>query len=184
MAEYVNVSKKLKLSPPWVTYWKKLEALFNDDPDITVGQLYDMEDRKEIWIYVTNEKKYRALVDLLPTYPNFGNVKVKNVISFSGAKPDVFQDLKDLFADNPRVQEIKEVTDFAKVPHLFINFKPEVIQFANDDTSDYYGLYSGLTADIAKEVFDMEYNGAHFSTAPVEEPEVNENIGKPLGEWP
>lgn len=174
----------LKLSPPWVTYWKKLEALFDGDPDITVGQLYDLEDRKEIWIHVTDEKKYRALVDLLPTYPNFGNVKVKNVIKFNGAKSDVFEDLKDLFADNPRVQEIKEVVDFAQTPHLFINFKPEVIQFANDDTSDYYGLYSGLIADIAKEVFDMPYSGAHFSTAPIERASTGENVNKPLGEWP
>ena len=176
----------LKLSPPWVTYWKKLEALFNGDPDITVGQLYDLEDRKEIWIHVADEKKYRALIELLPTYPDFGNVKVKNVISFSGPKPsvDVFQDLKDLFADNPRVQEIKDVTDFTRTPHLFINFKPEVVQFENDDTSNYCGLYSGLAADIAKEVFDMPYDGVHFSTAPIESPSENENVNKPLGEWP
>ena len=127
---------RIKLSPPWVTYWKKLEALFNADPDIEVGQLYDTEDRKEIWIYVSDEKKYRALVNLLPTYPDFGNVKLKNVIKFKGGpEQDTFQDLKDLFADNGNVQELKEAVDFAGTPHLFINFKPEVIQFRNDDTS-------------------------------------------------
>lgn len=170
---------RIKLSPPWVTYWKKLEALFNADPDIEVGQLYDAEDRKEIWIYVSDEKKYRALVNLLPTYPDFGNVKLKNVIKFKGGpEQDTFQDLKDLFADNKNVQELKEAVDFAGTPHLFINFKPEVIQFRNDDTSDYYGLYTGLAEDIAREIFDMPYNGAHFSTAPAE------NVNMPLGEWP
>lgn len=170
---------RIKLSPPWVTYWKKLEALFNADPDIEVGQLYDTEDRKEIWIYVSDEKKYRALVNLLPTYPDFGNVKLKNVIKFKGGvEQDTFQDLKDLFADNGNVQELKEAVDFAGTPHLFINFKPEVIQFRNDDISDYYGLYTGLAADIAREIFDMPYNGAHFSTAPAE------NVNTPLGEWP
>lgn len=173
-----------KLSPPWVTYWKKLEALFNGDPDIEVGQLYDMEDRKEIWIYVSSEKKYRALNNLLPTYPNFGNVKVKNVLKFQGTEHNDFQDLKDLFEGNPRVKDITEAVDFTQTHHLFINFKPEVIQFKNDDVSDYYGLYSGLTADIAKEVFDMDYNGAHFSTAPASENFPDAGLSTPLGEWP
>ena len=108
------VKNGFKLSPPWVTYWKQLEALFAGDPEIEVGQLYDLEDgRKEIWIYVTSEKKYRALSNLLPTYPNFGNVKVKNVLKFKGAEPhNDFEDLKDLFGDNPRVAEIKECVDF------------------------------------------------------------------------
>ena len=180
MAEIVK--KNFKLSPPWTTYWRQLEALFNEDPDIEVGQLYDTDDKKEIWIYVSNEKKFRALNNLLPKYHTFGNVKVKNVIKLKGAADhDDFQDLKDLFEGNPRVAEIKEAVDFAGVPHLFINFNPEVIQFPNDDTSDYYGLYTGLTEDIAREVFEMEYNGAHFSTAPIRK---EENVNKPLGEWP
>lgn len=176
------MANEFKLSPPWTTYWRQLEALFNGDPDIEVGQLYDSGDKKEIWIYVSDEKKFRALNNLLPTYHTFGNVKVKNVLKLKGA-PDVdsFQDLKDLFANNPRVAEIKEATDFANVKHLFINFKPEVIQFPNDDTSDYYGLYSGLLEDIARDVFEMEFNAAHFSTYPVD---ANENVNKPLGEWP
>jgi hypothetical protein len=180
MAE--TVKKNFKLSPPWITYWRQLEALFNEDPDIEVGQLYDTDDKKEIWIYVSNEKKFRALNNLLPKYHTFGNVKVKNVIKLKGAADhDDFQDLKDLFEGNPRVAEIKEAVDFAGVPHIFINFNPEVIQFPNDDTSDYYGLYTGLTEDIAREVFEMEYNGAHFSTAPIRK---EENVNKPLGEWP
>ena len=175
-------STEFKLSPPWVTYWRQLEALFNEDPDIKIGQLYNSDDKKEIWIYVSNEKKFRALSNLLPKYHTFGNVKVKNVLKFEGApEEDVFQDLKDLFEGNQRVQEIKEATDFANVKHLFINFKPEVIQFPNDDTSDYYGLYSGLLEDIAREVFEMEYNAAHFSTFPLN---VNDSTNKPLGEWP
>ena len=180
MAE--TVKKNFKLSPPWTTYWRQLEALFNEDPDIEVGQLYDTDDKKEIWIYVSDEKKFRALNNLLPKYHSFGNVKVKNVIKLKGAADhDDFQDLKDLFADNPRVAEIKEAVDFAGVPHIFINFNPEVIQFPNDDTSDYYGLYTGLAEDIAREVFEMDYNGAHFSTAPIRK---EENVNKPLGEWP
>lgn len=183
MAVFAGNEKQFKLSPPWTTYWRELEALFNGDPDIEVGQLYDSGENKEIWIYISNEKKFRALSNLLPKYHSFGNVKVKNVLKLKGApEADPFQDLKDLFEGNPRVQEIKEAVDFANVPHLFINFKPEVVQFPNDDTSDYYGLYSGLTEDIAKDVFEMEFNGAHFSTAPIEG--TTENVNKPLGEWP
>lgn len=174
--------KNLKLSPPWYTYQRELEALFAGDPEIEVGQLYELEDRIELWIYAHNEKKYRALLNLLPTYPDFGNVKVKNVIKFKDEKAqDIYQDIKDLFEGNPNVSEIKEITDFASAKHMFVEFKPEVIQFYNDDTSNPYGNWNGLAQDIAKDVLDTA-GGIHFTTA-AKDPD-SKTLAKPLGEWP
>ena len=174
----------LKLSPPWYTYQRELAALFEGDTDIEIGQIYELEDHIELWIIVHNEKKYRALLNLLPTYPDFGNVKVKNVIKFKDEKAqDVYADVKDLFEGNPNVSEIKEITDFAAAKHLFVEFKPEVIQFYNDDTSSPYGFWNGLAQDIALDVFDDISGGVHFTTA-AKDLGPAEALGKPLGEWP
>ena len=97
-----------KLSPPWTTYWRQLEALFNGDPDIEIGQLYDTDDKKEIWIYVSNEKKFRALNNLLPKYHTFGNVKVKNVLKLKGIEA-----LKDV--SDGRATKIYMPSDIANV---------------------------------------------------------------------
>ena len=186
MAVFADVESKMKLSPPWITYQRKLEALFEKDKDIEVGQIYETEDGYDLWIYVHTEKKHEALKHLLPSYLDFGNVKVKITLKCNAEDEtfDVVQTVKDLFEGNERVFDIKEIKDFAQAQHLFVRFKPEVVQFFNDDTSDLNGNWSGLAQDIARDVLDIGLCGVHFTTAPVEEPKVEENVGKPLGEWP
>ena len=49
---------RLKLSPPWVLYYKKLTALFDEDKTIRI--IFD-EDNMEIKIYTYLEKKSKAL---------------------------------------------------------------------------------------------------------------------------
>ena len=55
--------------------------------------------------------------------------------------------------------------------HTYLLFKPEVIQFFDDDIYDYEGNWTGLAQDIAREVFADETRGIHFCTASVEEAE-------------
>ena len=50
----MTMSKKVKLSAPWVTFYRELEALFGEDPDVTVK--YD-EKKNVVELYVENEKK-------------------------------------------------------------------------------------------------------------------------------
>ena len=56
------------------------------------------------------------------------------------------------------------MTDFAGTHLGFVLFKPEVIQFLDDDTSDYYGNWNGLAEDIAREIFVEGYRGVNFCT--------------------
>ena len=59
------------MSPPWVLYYKKLNALFDEDNDILV--IYD-EDEMEVQLYCTSSNKSEALSFLLPDTVSFGSV--------------------------------------------------------------------------------------------------------------
>ena len=43
--------ERLKISPPWVTFVNKINALFSNDPDI--GIVYD-NDKRKVKLYVAN----------------------------------------------------------------------------------------------------------------------------------
>ena len=45
---------RLKISPPWITYLNELQALFGEDPEITIK--YD-NDAKQVKLYVRNAEK-------------------------------------------------------------------------------------------------------------------------------
>ena len=63
------------------------------------------------------------------------------------------------------MKDIKEVSDFTGTRHGYIRFKPEVVQFPDDNIDDFSGNWSGLAQDIAQEVFSDEMYGIHFCTA-------------------
>ena len=43
---------KIEMSPPWVTYWRELQAMFDGDPDIRLN--YN-EDDNEVKIFENGE---------------------------------------------------------------------------------------------------------------------------------
>ena len=168
LAEEKKVSQNLKLSSPWVIYHQKLAALFAEDPAIEIGQMYDSEGGNyEIWIYAHTPRKYDAVQKLLPESVVFGNVTVKHVIKLTEQpkEPNWFETVKDLFEGNGKVADMKFAEDAAKNTHMFIMFRPEVIQFFSDNTDDLNGLWNGLTQDIAREVVSASnIPGIHFNT--------------------
>ena len=64
---------QVALSPPWVTFYRKLDKLFSNDPDIKINFI---EDAPGIKLYVDNATKAAALAKLLPATKSFGNVKM------------------------------------------------------------------------------------------------------------
>ena len=62
---------------------------------------------------------------------------------------------------------------------IYVVFKNCVVQFFNDNLSDLHGNISTLYEDIAADVFeDADIPGVFFCT------DIEETVGKPLGEWP
>lgn len=178
---------KLRLEAPWYTFQKKMKALFALDPKIEVGDIYQPDNGEADYAFdieVKDHEKFIALDRALPSVKVYGNVTLRiNLFDEENSLKDPAIDLyKTIFDGNPIVKNIKELVDLAGVSHSYVRFKPEVIQFFDDDLTDYNGNWSGLAQDIAKEVFENASWQINFCTADIHE--TGDYVEKPLGEWP
>ena len=164
------------IEAPWYEFQKKVNALFGQDPDIKVGEVYGPNDGSSDYAFdleVRNHKKFIALDKVFPKFRRFGGVTLAiNLFDEEngGAGEEAIELFATIFDGNPIVKDIKKSEDMTGTRHGFIRFKPEVIQFFHDDISDYNGNWSGLAQDIAREVFTDCPAGIHFCTAPADEP--------------
>ncbi len=162
---------KLNLSPPWVTYYRKLSAFFKEDSEIRIT--YD-DIEQEIKLYVDNAEKAVALEKLLPSEQVFGNVTLyvtivpANKTTFDSVKAGHFTstkmtDIVCALIDNKAVTDIKVVDGIMTNKMIFVIFKKEVVQWFSDSISDWHGLTSTLYQDLAKEIFG-NIDGVFFCT--------------------
>lgn len=172
---------RLKISPPWVTYINKLQALFDGDPAIAFNIDYD---NMTVALAGYNGEKNAALQRLLPAEKKFGNVVLKIVIDGPIANI-AFPTQKDLFdtafAGNPAyAYSVTPGDDVWFFSSTYVVFKNCVVQFFADNLNDCHGVISTLYQDIAAEIFeDTDLHGVYYNT----DIEVGK-LGKPLGEWP
>ena len=153
---------QLKLSTPWDTLARRMQAIFDGDDDVTVTPDFRGESRI-IRICVNSPAKADALDMLLPPAIQLGNVKVELPVIHGGEEPSTAQLMRTAFAGNPNVERVTEVPMRDGSAATYVEFKPEVAQFWNDDLSNPRGVTSGLLADFAKELFPTA--GALFTTA-------------------
>ena len=153
---------KISLSAPWTVYYRKIQALFEQDPEINI--LYD-EDNATIRLYVDNEEKGRALDLLLPTEVVFGNITLHIAIIFANNRVESSNKsiFETIFSGNPILKYVQEVRIPCSNTMTFIVFKKEVVQFFNDDTGDIHGLESTLYENIARDIF-KKTTGVYFCT--------------------
>ena len=169
---------RLKISPPWVTYFNMLTALFDGDPDIAVS--YD-DEKRSITLTVSNGDKGAALQKVLPSAKKFGNVAVLvNVEGPISNRAFVSNEdlMNTLFEKNPAFSFCRRIEGII-TSFTYVVFKNTVVQFFNDNLNDIYGNVSTLYQNIAEEVFaDAKLVGVVYNT------DVERKVGKPLGEWP
>lgn len=175
---------RMKISPPWVTYINKLQAMFDGDPQIA----FNVDYRKPaVTIACNNGVKNAALVLLLPSEKTFGNVTMSITVDGPIANC-IFETPTKLFTaafnGNPAFAEVVAPVEegYFYVDFCYVIFKNCVVQFFNDNLDDAHGLISTLYQDIAAEIFeDANYNldMVHYCT----DVEVGK-LGKPLGQWP
>ena len=172
---------RLKISPPWVIYMNKLQALFDGDPQIAFNIDYT---NMTVALSGYNGEKNAALQRLLPAEKKFGNVALKIVIDGPIANI-AFQTQKDLFDaafdGNPvYAYSVTPGNDVWFFSSTYVVFKNCVVQFFADNLNDCHGVISTLYQDIAAELFeDADLHGVYYNT----DIEVGK-LGKPLGEWP
>lgn len=104
---------RLKISPPWITYINKLEALFDGDPLIAFNINYNGENGPEVTLSTTDGDKAAALVKILPEVKSFGNVNLYINVDCPTMSNRAFTSKKELF----------EVVSL-EILHLLMQFAP------------------------------------------------------------
>lgn len=152
--------KELRKSPPWITTYNELDGLFGADPDIMLT--YDDEEHS-VTMLVEGNDKADAISRILPSEYDFGNVVMKvNVVPSNTDSIEAMA--RRAFSGNPAVSHIETLDDGTPVfgGRTYVVFKPDVVQFYDDDMSDYNGLRTTLYQDIARRL--MQVDGVSFCT--------------------
>ena len=83
------------------------------------------------------------------------------------------------FKNNPIYAYSVTIEGLFSNPITYVVFKNRVVQFFADNLSDPHGNISTLYQDIADEIFkEADVRGVSYCT------DIEEKVGKPLGEWP
>lgn len=163
---------EVNLQSPWVTFTEEVKELFKNDPEIK----YEYDGQYDIKLYVDNAEKAEALSKLIPPLKVFGNITVK--ITVIPPDSDDTESIGDLFEKafegNSAFSFVASQEDPAAGPvATYVVFAPEVVQFYNDDLSDYYRNKTTLYQNIARNVFgDRE---VYFCTDAIDKEESDES---------
>lgn len=167
----------LKLSSPWVIYYKELCALFGKDDDVHI--VFD-EESNTVKLYVEDEQRAAAIESLLPVEKHFGDVTLyinvypanykestaNKFVSVPSNAADIF---RMAFSRNPVLSFVREVRLLYNNPMTYVVFRNEVVQYFNDNLGDIYGQCSTLYENIARDVLETP-DGVYYCT---DKPEGN-----------
>ena len=176
---------RLKIFSPWVIFVRKLEALFDGDPQIAFNVDYGAEGGPLVVLATNNGDKATALKKILPEEKNFGGVTLHIMVDCAHESNIAFRSNVELFetafAGNPAFAYTVAPVDegYNWVPCVYVVFKNCVVQFLADNLNDCHGIISTLYQDLAEEILGDQVIGVYFNT----DVEVGK-LGMPLGEWP
>jgi len=175
---------RLKILPPWTIAVRKLEALFDGDPQIAFNTDFSGE-HPAVVLSCNNGDKVAALSCILPEEIGYGNVKL--AVAIDGVPSNrVFKTKKELFetafSGNPAfayaVAPVEEGASWFDM--VYVVFNNCVVQFFADNLNDCHGVISTLYQDIAAEMLTGPgAQGVYFNTN-VE----RAGLGVPTGQWP
>lgn len=161
--------KKMKLSPPWLTFYREVNAMFGEDPDIRVE--FD-EEENTIKMYVEGPEKADALTQILPTEKNFGGVTVYLEVIPANKEMKKIDLYKKAFEGNPIFSYAVSVGGISSNDYNFLILRHRICQFWNDNLGDINGNTSKLYEDVARDIF--EDDSILWCT------DTPENLGKPI----
>lgn len=165
----------IKLVAPWVAFYREVEALFAEDPDVRVEYVAGDGEDPQVHVYVEGSDKAEALEELLPHERNFGALTVTLTVIPANERRVTRADLfRKAFDGNPALSFIATVEGVMTNPISYVVFRNKVVQYWNDDLGDVNGNCSTLMQEIAKDVFGGA-EGIFFCT------DTPENLGTPKG---
>ena len=175
---------RLKILPPWVIVIRKLEALFDGDPQIACNCNFNGSN-PSIVLACNNGDKVAALQQILPSEIGFGNIKLK--VEIDGVPSNrAFTSKVELFdtafKGNPvyAYSVCPAEEGYQWIGTTYVVFNNCVVQFAADNLNDCHGIISTLYETIADELLTGPATKGVFYNTNVE----RAGLGKPLGEWP
>ena len=142
---------------PWINLYREYAALFGQDPEIDLAL---DEENYIIRLYAKTFTKAEALSKLLPMSYTFGNIEAKVIVVYPNGIKNTEQLFKDAFEGNPAFYDILTIED--PLPATFVIFKPEVVQYKNDNLFSYNRMRTTVFEDIAKDIFKVP--GVYFNT--------------------
>ena len=175
---------KLKILPPWTIAIRKLEALFDGDPQIAFNCDFS-GTHPCVVMSCNNGDKVAALQQILPEEIGYGNVKLKVVLdgvpsnrAFT-SKVELFD---TAFKGNPSyAYSICPVEEgYQWFDTTYVVFNNCVVQFAADNLNDCHGVISTLYETIADELLTGPATAGVFFNTNVE----RAGLGMPTGQWP
>jgi len=157
------VETNLKLSPPQYTYFNFIKHAIGHDDCLEVLEMQEtVEGDYLIQIEVQGRRKARALAAILELHKPISNFNVYIEILNNGQPVEPQEDyetMRDFIAmfktalnTNCYFESVKVGQTLAGSPLIFLIFKKDVIQFFNDDLSDFYNNYNGVVAHVFREI--------------------------------
>ncbi|WP_336787264.1 hypothetical protein [Paenibacillus sp. MMO-177] len=168
---------RISLSPPEFTYFNEIKYSVGKDPLVKVGQLEDHGDGQfGIKLFVKGIKKAKALATLIASDKIIGEISIHVKVISSGktispiARTLTAKEIAGLYRIAFRTNRIFQFVALRSIlGHTFVYpvFRIKVVQFYNDDLSDFYGNYNNVAAFVFRNVLLSEIGGVHiqFSTA-------------------
>ncbi len=156
-----------KLQSPWYTYHKKVQALFKEDDKVNVRELADIGDGNySFMILVSDKAKAEAIKAIINDKIEMGNVTITATVlgPDENGVNDIEADIsayETAFSGNSIFSKVVSASIMGMNLNYCI-FSCEIVQFWNDDMSDYYGNFNGLAEDIARDV--LKETGVMFCT--------------------
>lgn len=157
----------LALSPPWFTLQKKFANTFGCDPAVTVCDLDTSNEHAYVLPIVVDDKnKGTALRTIIRAHFPMGNINIATVVKSSKGElwePIRIANDKQLqevitaaLTRNPLFVESKQQPPFPGFPVIRVGLimTKTVVQFFNDDLSDFYNNFNGVTSQV---VYDLIY---------------------------
>ena len=174
---------RLKILPPWTIVIRKLEALFDGDPQIAFN--CDFSGSHPTVVLACNSgNKVAALQQILPEEISFGNISL-NIIIDGVPSNRTFRSKVELFdtafSGNPAYAYsiCPAEEDYQWIGSTYVVFKNCVVQFAADNLNDCHGIISTLYQTIAEELLTGEATAGVFYNTDIEVA----NLGRTPEEW-
>ena len=150
---------------PWVEYVNKVIALFGQDPMITFNW---NEEEMLLSLKVRGFAKGSAIAELLPKTKKFGNVELRTEVTIIPENGrDRSEMINDAFCGNPIYDGVVDPQGVNPRPFIFFMFKPEVVQYYNDNLATPSGFTSTLYEELAREIIGSS-GSERFCTSPKE----------------